>query len=72
MVLLQFFGACCIALGLFVLARPMSVRSFASARQWEEDPEKAKQEQRAGASLLGFSFVFGGLILVVVPYWPLV
>jgi hypothetical protein len=58
-------GVFVVAIGVYTLARPSSVRSFPAARQWETDPERARQEQRAYAALLGFSAVLGGIALVV-------
>lgn len=66
MVYLELTGAFLIALGVYALARPLSIRSFPSANQWEAAPERAKREQRAYASMAAFFLVLGGLALVVV------
>jgi hypothetical protein len=38
------------ALGVYVLARPMSTRSWVSPRTWTEDPERAAETQRGSAT----------------------
>lgn len=58
-------GLFAITLGAYALVRPTSIRGFPTARRWEEAPEDARQEQRAYAALLGFSFVLGGAVLLV-------
>jgi len=65
MVYLELTGAFLIALGVYALARPLSIRSFPSANQWEADPERAKREQRAYAGMTGFFAIVGGLVLIV-------
>lgn len=57
-------GVILIAIGASVLVRPMQVRSFASADQWETDPERAKREQRAYATMLGAAAVLSGIFLI--------
>jgi hypothetical protein len=58
-------GVFAVAIGVYALARPLSVRSFPAGREWKDDPEGAKQEQRAYAALVGFAAIFGGLALIV-------
>ena len=64
MVLTEATGVIVIAFGAYVLARPMQIRSFSTPATWEADPEGARQEQRAYATMLGVSAIVGGLVLI--------
>lgn len=64
MVFYELFGVVAIGMGVYAIARPMSVRGFPSAREWQENPEHAEQEQQAYASMGGFFLVLVGLILL--------
>jgi hypothetical protein len=68
MVLTEATGVLCLLVGGYALARPLSIRNFPSANQWESDPEKAKQEQRAYAAMTAFFLVLGGLALIVLGF----
>ena len=65
MVVTEATGVLCILVGGYALARPLSVRNYPSANQWESDPEQAKQEQRAYAAMAAFFAILGGLTLIV-------
>jgi hypothetical protein len=64
MVLAEATGVMAVAVGIYSIARPMSIRSFQSAKEWTADPESAAEEQRAWATMMGVSFIAGGLILI--------
>lgn len=66
MVLTEATGVLCILGGGYALARPLSIRNYPSANQWESDPEAAKREQRAYAVRVAFSLILGGIVLIVV------
>jgi MFS superfamily sulfate permease-like transporter len=68
MVLTEATGVLCVLVGGYALARPLSVRSYPSANQWESDPEQAKQEQRAYAAMAAFSAILGGIALIVLGF----
>lgn len=57
-------GVCFITLAGYALARPMSVWSFATPRQWEADPYKARQEQRIFMNIIAVFLILSGLILI--------
>lgn len=65
MVLTEATGVLCVLVGGYVLARPLSIRSYPTADEWESDPEDAKQEQRAYAAMLAFFMILGGIGLVI-------
>jgi len=65
MVFIEATGVLCVLAGGYALARPLSIRNYPNANQWEANPEKAKQEQRAYAALAAFSLILGGLALIV-------
>jgi hypothetical protein len=58
-------GVFAVGVGVYALARPASVRSYPTGQEWEDDPDRARQEQRAYAAILGFAAIFGGLALIV-------
>ena len=64
MVFTEATGVIVIAIGAYVLARPMQIRSFSTPAKWEEDPDGARQEQRAYAAMLGVAAILGGLGLI--------
>jgi hypothetical protein len=73
MVVTEATGVVCLLLGGYALARPLSVRNYPSAAQWESDPDQAKQEQRAYAAMAAFFAILGGLVLIglgVLGYGP--
>ena len=65
MVLTEATGVLCVLAGAYALARPLSIRNYPTAEQWESDADKAKQEQRAYAAMTAFFVILGGLALVV-------
>jgi uncharacterized membrane protein len=65
MVLTEATGVLCVLVGAYILARPLSIRSYPTANEWESDPEDAKQEQRAYAAMLAFFMILGGIALVI-------
>jgi len=64
MVLTEVTGVLCVLAGGYMLARPLSIRTYPSANQWESDPDDAKQEQRAYAAMAAFFTIVGGVTLV--------
>ena len=65
MVLTEATGILCVLAGVYALARPLSIRNYPSGKQWESDPENAKQEQRAFAAMIAFFMIIGGIALIV-------
>jgi uncharacterized membrane protein len=65
MVLTEATGILCVLAGGYALARPLSIRTYPSATQWESDPEDAKQEQRAYAAMAAFFMILGGIALII-------
>jgi hypothetical protein len=65
MVLTEATGVLCILTGGYMLARPLSIRTYPSADEWESDPDDARQEQRAYAAMTAFFVILGGIALVV-------
>ncbi len=65
MVLTEATGVLLILGGGYAHARPLSIRNYPSANQWESDPEAAKQEQRAYAARVAFSMILGGITLII-------
>ena len=57
-------GVLLIAVGGYALLRPLSIRTFPTAKEWKTNPDKAEQEQRAYATLVAMSAILGGLILI--------
>lgn len=68
MVLTEATGVLCVLIGGYALTRPLSVRSYPSADQWESDPQQAKQEQRACAAMAALSAILGGIALIVLGF----
>lgn len=66
MVLTEVTGVLCILAGGYMLTRPLSIRTYPSANQWESDPESAKQEQRAYAAMAAFFTIVGGITLLII------
>ena len=64
MVLTEATGVLLLLVGGYALARPMAIRNFPTADQWETDPEKARKEQRAFATLVAFGSILGGIVLI--------
>jgi hypothetical protein len=65
MVLTEATGVLCVLAGGYALARPLSIRNYPTADHWESDPESARQEQRAYASMAALFTILGGIALVV-------
>lgn len=65
MVFTELTGVLCLLVGGYALARPLSVRNYPTADQWESDPEAAKQEQRAYAAMAAFFAILAGVALIV-------
>jgi len=65
MVLTEATGVLCVLAGGYALARPLSIRSYPRADQWETDPEAAKREQRAYAAMAAFFVILGGIALII-------
>jgi len=42
MVLTEATGVLCVLAGAYALARPLSIRNYPTAEQWESDADKAK------------------------------
>ena len=64
MVLTEATGVLCVLTGGYALARPLSIRTYPTANQWESDPEGAKQEQRAYAAMAAFFMILAGITLI--------
>ncbi|RLM88640.1 hypothetical protein D3D02_11625 [Halobellus sp. Atlit-38R] len=65
MVLTEATGVLCVLVGAYALARPLSIRNYPTAEQWESDADNAKQEQRAYAAMTAFFAILGGIALIV-------
>ncbi|RLM41317.1 hypothetical protein DVK00_20230 [Haloarcula sp. Atlit-47R] len=65
MVFIEVTGLLCVLAGGYALARPLSIRNYPSANQWESDPDKAKQEQRAYAAMVAFFVILSGIALII-------
>jgi hypothetical protein len=68
MVLTETTGILCVLIGGYALARPLSVRNFPSATQWESDPEQANREQHTYSVMIGVSGILGGIALLVLGF----
>lgn len=64
MVFTEATGVLCVLAGGYALARPLSIRTYPSANQWESNPDDAKQEQRAYAAMASFFMILGGITLL--------
>lgn len=68
MVLTEATGLLCVLGGGYALARPLSIRTYPTASQWESDPENAKQEQHAYAAMAAFFMICSGIALLILGF----
>ncbi|WP_276273816.1 hypothetical protein [Haloarcula litorea] len=68
--LLLSLGVVAVAGGVYSVARPLSVRNWVAAEEWDRNPEQAREKQRQYARLMGTFLVGLGIALALLGLFP--